>query len=315
MSKRPPAWLGLGLKLIITTILLYYLLSKVSTGPALSRILTMRPAAALGAIGLVLMQVALGSVRWQWIIGLLGAPMALARAARYTLIGQFFNQVLPTAFGGDAARAWLASSDGTPMTVAVRSVLCDRIVGLVALLVIISATFLAMPRIAETSRPMFNVLRTTAILTAVLLAGLVLVGAPIARRLQGLRWARPIGTLVSDLLTALGSKAKSVGTLGASFAAHLSAVAAICLCARGMGIALDAGAALAVVPTIVLVAMAPISIAGWGVREGAMVIGLGLLGVSAADALAVSVSYGLVQVGVGVLGGTLWLATPRPRRP
>ena len=82
-----------------------------------------------------------------------------------------------------------------------------------------------------------------------------------------------------------------------------------------MGIGLDLGAALTVVPTIVLVAMAPISIAGWGVREGAMVIGLGLLGVSAADALAVSVSYGLVQIAVGVLGGSLWLAAPHPPRP
>jgi uncharacterized membrane protein YbhN (UPF0104 family) len=57
-----------------------------------------------------------------------------------------------------------------------------------------------------------------------------------------------------------------------------------------------------------LVTMAPISFAGWGVREGAMIVGLGLAGIAAADALAVSVAFGLLQVVLGVPGGVLWLA-------
>jgi len=75
-----------------------------------------------------------------------------------------------------------------------------------------------------------------------------------------------------------------------------------------MGVELDLGAALVIVPAVMLVTMAPISFAGWGVREGAMIVGLGLAGIAAADALAVSVAFGLVQVALGVPGGALWLA-------
>jgi uncharacterized membrane protein YbhN (UPF0104 family) len=64
-----------------------------------------------------------------------------------------------------------------------------------------------------------------------------------------------------------------------------------------------------------LVSMAPISLAGWGVREGAMIVGLGLAGIVPADALAVSVAYGLLQLALGLLGGALWLLVAPPGRP
>ena len=62
------------------------------------------------------------------------------------------------------------------------------------------------------------------------------------------------------------------------------------------------------VPPIVLVTTLPISIAGWGVRESATVIGFGFIGVAPADALALSVLFGLVQIVMGVPGGIMWLA-------
>ncbi len=40
------------------------------------------------------------------------------------------------------------------------------------------------------------------------------------------------------------------------------------------------------VPPVMLITMLPISIAGWGVRESALVAGFGLVGIGAGDALA-----------------------------
>ena len=191
MTKRSSASIALGLKLVVTTGLLVYLVRKVSIGPALAQMATMRPAAAIGAAILVLLQLALGSVRWQLISGLLQAPMHLGRAFKFTLIGQFFNQVLPTALGGDAVRAWLASRDGAPLGRAIRAVVCDRVVGLVALLIIISATLLVMPHFAERSLPLQHVFRTAAVLALAGLAALFFFGDPLARRLQRHRLAPP----------------------------------------------------------------------------------------------------------------------------
>jgi hypothetical protein len=40
------------------------------------------------------------------------APMQATQVLRLTAIGHFFNQVLPSGFAGDAARAWLAAREG-----------------------------------------------------------------------------------------------------------------------------------------------------------------------------------------------------------
>jgi len=69
-----------------------------------------------------------------------------------------------------------------------------------------------------------------------------------------------------------------------------------------------------VVPLVLLVTALPISIAGWGVREGSMVVGLGLLGVPESDAALVSVVIGLIGVGLGALGGLTWLVSGNRRQ-
>jgi hypothetical protein len=80
----------------------------------------------------------------------------------------------------------------------------------------------------------------------------------------------------------------------------------------GMGVAfpLALGCAL-LVPAIVEITMLPISLAGWGVREGAAVVAFGALGLPADQALGSSIAFGLTVAAVSVLGGILWLIDRR----
>ena len=55
------------------------------------------------------------------------------------------------------------------------------------------------------------------------------------------------------------------------------------------------------VPLALLVITLPISVAGWGVREAVLVFALGLGGVAAHDALAVSVTWGALLLALGLL--------------
>ena len=77
--------------------------------------------------------------------------------------------------------------------------------------------------------------------------------------------------------------------------------------ARALGVAVDFLDCLVLVPPVILVSTLPISLAGWGVREGAMVAAFGLIGIAAYQALGVSVAFGLVAIVVGVPGGVVWL--------
>ncbi len=67
-----------------------------------------------------------------------------------------------------------------------------------------------------------------------------------------------------------------------------------------------------VVPISTLLIALPISVAGWGVREGVMVIGLGYAGVLPEEALAISIGYGLCMLLISLPGLILWLSNKRP---
>ena len=60
---------------------------------------------------------------------------------------------------------------------------------------------------------------------------------------------------------------------------------------------------------VILVASLPISIAGWGVRETAMVLAFSYAGLAESDGLIVSILYGAATLAVGVIGGIVWAAS------
>jgi hypothetical protein len=80
----------------------------------------------------------------------------------------------------------------------------------------------------------------------------------------------------------------------------------------GMGVALSLAVGCALlVPAVVEISMLPISLAGWGVREGAAVVAFGALGLPADQALGASIAFGLTVAAVSMLGGVLWLVDRR----
>jgi glycosyltransferase 2 family protein len=95
-------------------------------------------------------------------------------------------------------------------------------------------------------------------------------------------------------------------------------LAAFAFCARATGTALPLAAILALVPLILLTMVLPLTIGGWGLREGAAAALFPLAGASAAAGLATSIAFGLMLL-VSVLPGlvALWpvpraRADPRP---
>ena len=79
--------------------------------------------------------------------------------------------------------------------------------------------------------------------------------------------------------------------------------------AMGLGITIGFGDLLVLVPPVILLSMLPISLAGWGVREGAMIVALGFVGVAQGNALALSFLFGVVNLLTALPGGVIWFVT------
>ncbi|MEQ8699266.1 MAG: lysylphosphatidylglycerol synthase transmembrane domain-containing protein [Bauldia litoralis] len=259
------------------------------------------------ALLLLLVMSLVAAWRWALISDAMGVVMGLPRACRILFIGLFFNQTLPSSLGGDAVRVLLVRRDGATLTDAVASVLVDRATGVAALAITAAAglpVLLGVPALAAPAA-VVSLLAVGAILCLALLAWLG--GRPP-------RSGRRVAVLIARVATGIRAAGRPAGrgllVAALSVAIHLFVVVVAALLLRGLGRPVEFGLLLALVPMVMLFAIVPISIAGWGVREGAMVVALGYAGVAQADALAVSILLGLGLLATGLPGVPLWLATP-----
>lgn len=301
-----------ALKISITGGLFWYLIGKIDLGSVMLQLRSMQPLWAAAAIGVLMAQLLLTGIRWNFVGQLVGAQLALAQALRLVLIGQFFNQLLPSSIGGDAVRVWLASREGLPLGRVASSIFCDRAAGLVVVVLVASLSMLLLPVVGGGHIPAVGGLVNFLVASTVVgLLILLLLGEKVAELLQGFRLSRPLGVLVRDIRIVLFSNIRSIQIVGISTVVQVLMVLVVFFFAKGINADLDFAYGLVLVPIIMLVSMMPVSFAGWGLRESAMVIGLGFVGIAAVDALAISVSVGLAQIVIGLPGGVFWLLRTR----
>jgi hypothetical protein len=63
------------------------------------------------------------------------------------------------------------------------------------------------------------------------------------------------------------------------------------------------------IPPVILIATIPVSIAGWGVRESAMVLAFSYAGLAESDGLIISILLGATTFAVGAIGGIVWMTS------
>jgi len=135
---------------------------------------------------------------------------------------------------------------------------------------------------------------------------LVLASAPL---IHGVPWLRdPLATVLGDLrLTVCSGKVSLVAvTLGVG--SSILSVLLIYIFGLATGANLRLFDCLVLAPPALLVSVLPISLAGWGVREGALVAAFNLVHADPAAVAATSVMLGLTTplIGVAVVATSLF---------
>lgn len=265
--------------------------------------------AGLGALAILQIQALGAALRWRLVLRALGERLPWAETWRNVLLGLFVNQVMPSTIGGDAARAWNAWRLGLGLGVAARSLVVDRVFSFAGL---IALSLAGLPMVAgRAADPLIG-----RGLLALVLGGAACLVVLFAVRFVPPSFARWRGIDQAVVLSraawaVLGQGGASLGVLGLLLLPHLLDVSVVWLYAAALGLEVGWGELALVVPPAVLVAAVPISVAGWGLREGALVIGFGLIGQPADAALACSLLYGVSAVVTGALGGLVWTLADR----
>lgn len=295
-------------KAVISSGLLYFSLRFVNLDALTERLQRLEPGWIAAALFLMSVQLVLLSLRWRQIVICCGADLGFGAALQFNFIAGFFNQVLPSTVGGDGVRLWLLACRGAGWAKATYSVLLDRLVGVLVLALVVIA---CLPWTLELVRD--------PIARMVLLAlAFGAIAAPSVLLLAGLRFKAQLARMaltrhwsaVAEVAARLcRSHRLAAIVLGCSIAIHLLTIAAAWCCIRAIAAPVSFAHVLFLMPPVLLIATVPISIAGWGVRESAMIAAFAYAGLAESDGLMLSVLFGAVGFVIGVLGGLVWIAS------
>ncbi len=297
-------------KLAVSVALIAILFRNQNIGSVFTQILRIDPAAlGLAIVALALIPPTL-ALRWSVILRAMATPRDFRTTFPLTMIGQFFNQALPSAVGGDVVRIWLLSKTGIATSAVISGVLIDRILGVLALLVIVTMELPWLLAIFSGNPFVHGILALLIVCYGGFAVSLVLDRVP--QSLMQFRAVRGFAQISRDLRRTLAAVRFTVPALGYGVINQLlSALAAFAL-ATGLGLPIRFAAFLWLMPLANLVQTVPVSIGGWGIREGFFVTALGMTGLAGqGDALALSVLYGLLNVLVSLPGAPIWLMQRR----
>lgn len=299
-----------GIKALVTALILYLVLSHVDLSTVAGIFERIRLPYFLAALILIMPMGFTAALRWSAVAKACGGKLHFRQALFYCWMGQFLGMGVPV-LGFDGSRAWKLHRDGTPLGLAARSVVYDRIFALTSLVIVIA---LGMPRLLSTTgEGWFRSAAVVALLAAISALGILIAFRKLAPYLPNLRLLRPLFKLSEELNVLMRKRQARVALLWAVIN-HLVRVLIVFALALALGLHVQLLDVFALAPVALLMAMIPISLGGWGVREFVFMGALGSIGIAPAEAVSLSILFGLVAALTGFAGGIIWIFERTDRR-
>jgi glycosyltransferase 2 family protein len=231
---------------------------------------------------------------------------------RATYASVFVGQFLPAGVGVDAARLGFLWHQRIPLRLAFQSIIIDRMTGLAAIFLLMFGGLPFVFRLLPSSA-IVPVAGAALLLLAAAAAGLFADRLPWAGRFQSGQIGKFLA-LMRDTRGAMTTK-PAFFAFASAIGIQVLAITSVLLIARAFGHVLNVLDLLTVASFAIFASLLPISMNGWGIREGAMVLGLSLLGVNRETALLISFLYGVGGALVAMPGALSWHRMKAPQWP
>jgi glycosyltransferase 2 family protein len=261
--------------------------------------------------------VVIGSIRWWILLAGAGIHIAASASLRPFAGALLLNNVLPTAVGGDALRVLVVGRKHGRLVGAAAATIVDRISAIVCLFAVAWVALILDPEAVPREVIVIFPWVTVGLLAVLVGAGLAAAGVrPLLHRLPS-RLAAMLHN-VAGMLRVWASPGMVAAASGLGILYQVTAVVALIFVGKTVGVDLPFALAAVSAAIVVVAILAPISIGGFGVREGGFVILLGQAGIAGADAAAISLLGAVVIMlssAAVVAGSSLAIVVRRAPRP
>jgi uncharacterized protein (TIRG00374 family) len=296
--------LFLWLRILVSAVLLAVLVAKIHPENLLPKQHHFSTFVYL-VIGLLLtgLGVVLSAWRWQRVLRAFDVDAPLRTLTSHYFAGQFVGNVLPSTVGGDVLRVTRGATTTGSGSTSFASVAIERLSGFVALPLLVFLGFLFRPSLIEGDYAWvaLAIAGGTLVLLVVIL---VFAASP---RLAGRfkdheNWMRFIGAVHVGVDRLRRHPNDAVGILVAALVYQASVVASVFCAAQVLDLELPTAAVVAFIPAVAMAQTVPLSVSGFGVREGLLVLFLTPLGVSTGGAVALGLLWYAMLLVVSLLG-------------
>jgi uncharacterized protein (TIRG00374 family) len=303
---RRRRWLGI-LQIIVSIAILAWLVSKAGLGDIVAALSSLNPWFYALAGLVFLISIGVRAVRWYVLLAPLGVQVSILDLFWLYLIGFFWNSFLPSGFGGDVVKAIALRNATGRGGASVTSVLAERIVGLLATLLIGVMVIPFSPGLFPPEAIAIVVGMCLAIIIGIWVVRLDILEwignkIPFSRPVVGHRWV----VSIQNALRTYDLKA-----LGLSLLASIPFTLCSILDNYLVGLALNVNLSIRYyaiyTPIISVISLLPLSFNGLGVREYTYQILFGMVGISAEQSIAMALVFNLLRFGAGLLGGLVSL--------
>jgi uncharacterized membrane protein YbhN (UPF0104 family) len=298
MSRHARAWLraAAGAAILVGVI------AVAGAEPFLRGLASVSPAAVLAAVALAAIATAAAAWRWRVLARRLGLVLGWGESIAAYYRSQFLNTVLPGGVVGDVHRAVAHGRAVEQVAQASRAVAAERAAGQVVQLVLALVVLVALG--ASAYAPAMGIVLAAMVAVTAVAAIATVNGRARASIARELRLAT--GALGSPA-TVLRVTAASVLVVGA----HVATFVVACL---AVGVAAPPERLGVAAVVVVLASSIPLSLGGWGPREGASAWAFGVVGLGAAAGIAAATAYGILAMIAVAPGAVVLIAAALRRR-
>jgi glycosyltransferase 2 family protein len=256
----------------------------------------------------------LSALRWAVIARGLALRAPSGRSILIYARGMTTNMLMPGAtLSGDLLRSAQLARLGNPFMPSALSVFLDRFSGLwvlcvLSLLAAVGVGLWGLAAEAGAAVPADRLLWYIAVLAGIAAAPLMPVPAGKLAH-SGIAWIASLSTWWERLRAHLRQARPALrASLWQSLGVQFLSACALWICGLSVGLALPYPVMLAAAAPIFVMAALPVGYAGFGTRELAAVLVLGIAGVPGDQAAATAMLYGLAAVLQGILAAPLFLS-------
>jgi uncharacterized membrane protein YbhN (UPF0104 family) len=295
-----PVWRAV--RIVVAVGLLAFLLTRLHWQTVLDHLDRMTPGIIVLVIAAYAVQLCVSSWKWQWALRIHGLRLHYAFLTRIYVIGFFLSNFLPTSIGGDAYRVYRTLPQTPPKSRAISAVLLERVVGLLALLLLGFVGALALFGSSPLAR---------AYVAAAVVGTIALVAIVMFVRLPRVRWLAPIH---ENLRTIANARPQWPPLIALSLLFQVQAI----LITFMLFNAVDANVTLAQTALIAaaagIAAVIPFSINGLGIVEATFAGTAVAVGVSYEAGLLVALLVRTLVLPLTLLAGLLYAFEPAQTR-